>query len=435
MRAALWLLTLFAIAVATALFAGNNQGVITVFWPPYRVDLSLNLVVLLTVLAFAILHLALRALAALFELPQQARRWRAQQRERATHAAVFDSLGHLLAGRYVRARKAAQTALAREKALVNSGEHLGHAVQLRALAHWLAAESTQALQDSAHRDQHLREALDLTRGLGSASVQELHDGLQLRAARWALDEREVQTALRWLDNLPQGVQRRTAALRIKLKAARLAQRSTEALDTARLLAKHRAFSPEAAQSLVRALVLDQLGHGHDVGAVQRLWADLDEAERRMPDLALQAGERLQALGGDRLQVRSWLQPVWEHSLRTPGGLDDGLQARLLLLLQSTVQTGDESGPVLRGADHDWLAHLERALQQAPRDPSLLYLAGMTCWHLQLWGKAQQLLGAASTALTHPALQASAWRTLAQLAEQRGDADAAALAWRQAALTL
>ena len=47
MKAALWLLALFGVAVAIALFAGNNQGTVTVFWPPYRVDLSLNLVLLL----------------------------------------------------------------------------------------------------------------------------------------------------------------------------------------------------------------------------------------------------------------------------------------------------------------------------------------------------------------------------------------------------
>ncbi|HWS06072.1 MAG TPA: heme biosynthesis protein HemY, partial [Burkholderiaceae bacterium] len=43
MRAALWLLALFAVAVAAALFAGNNQSTLTLFWPPHRVDLSLNL--------------------------------------------------------------------------------------------------------------------------------------------------------------------------------------------------------------------------------------------------------------------------------------------------------------------------------------------------------------------------------------------------------
>ena len=89
MRAALWLLALFGIAVAGALFAGNNQGTVTLFWPPYRVDLSLNLVVLLLVAAFVFLHAALRALSALFDLPRQALRWRTQQKERAMHASLL----------------------------------------------------------------------------------------------------------------------------------------------------------------------------------------------------------------------------------------------------------------------------------------------------------------------------------------------------------
>ena len=54
MRAALWLLALFGVAVAIALFAGNNQGTVTLFWPPYRIDLSLNLVLLLLVGGFVV---------------------------------------------------------------------------------------------------------------------------------------------------------------------------------------------------------------------------------------------------------------------------------------------------------------------------------------------------------------------------------------------
>ena len=50
MRAALWLIALFAVAVAAALFAGNNQGTVTLYWPPNRIDLSLNLVLLLLAL-------------------------------------------------------------------------------------------------------------------------------------------------------------------------------------------------------------------------------------------------------------------------------------------------------------------------------------------------------------------------------------------------
>lgn len=83
MRAALWLMGLFAVAVAMALFAGNNQSSVTWFWSPYRVDMSLNLALVLLFLAFVLLYAALRALAVLLQMPHQARRWRMQQKSAA----------------------------------------------------------------------------------------------------------------------------------------------------------------------------------------------------------------------------------------------------------------------------------------------------------------------------------------------------------------
>jgi HemY protein len=79
MRTVLWLATLFAIAVASALFASNNQGTVTVYWPPHRVDVSINLVVVLLAGGFLVLHLCLRALAVLFDIPRLARHWRLLQ--------------------------------------------------------------------------------------------------------------------------------------------------------------------------------------------------------------------------------------------------------------------------------------------------------------------------------------------------------------------
>jgi HemY protein len=163
MRAALWLVALFAVAVAISLFAGNNQAAVTLFWPPYRVDLSLNLSLLLAVGLFVLIHLALRAFAAVFSLPVQARRWRAQQKERAMYAALMDSLSHLVAGRFIRASRAAESALVQEQGLdllvgelgADSGHAPQRAVQLRALAHLVVAESAQALQNRPLRDEHL----------------------------------------------------------------------------------------------------------------------------------------------------------------------------------------------------------------------------------------------------------------------------------------
>lgn len=296
MRAALWFVALFAVAVAISLFAGNNQAAVTLFWPPYRVDLSLNLSLLLAVGLVVLIHVALRALAAVFSLPLQARRWRAQQKERAMYAALMDSLSHLLAGRFIRASRAAESALVQEQGLdllvtelgADSGHAPQRAVQLRALAHLVAAESAHALQNRSVREHHLQQAL--LQPVQRQAV-EVREGIELRAARWALDDRDPATALARLSQLPQGVARRTLALRLRLRAARLARQTADALDTARLLAKHGAFSAPAAQSILRGLALELLAGAHDPQQLQKAWDLLDAAERAMPEIAVQASAR------------------------------------------------------------------------------------------------------------------------------------------------
>ena len=425
MRAALWLMGLFAAAVALALFTGDNDGTVTIFWPPHRVDLSVNLVLLLLVGLFVLLYLALRALSAAVELPRQARRWRAQQRERATHAALLDAMAQFGAGRFLRARKAAEGALAREQALREAGDAPPHTVALRALAHMTVAESAHALQDHATRDDHLERALNSAARPGTAA--ELREGVLLRAARWSLNDRDPAGALARLDELPTGAQRRTAALRIKLKAARQHGRIADAMDTARLLAKHRAFSPDAARSLVRSLAADLIAQAHDPGQLQAVWDSLDASERHMPELALRAAQRMLALGGDHAVARQWLHPVWDEMLALPESLSDAHRVRLARVLEAGLLSTGES------SDQAWLARLEAAAQASPRDATLQYLAGMACVQRGLWGRAQMLLSQAARSLADDGLRRNAWRALAELAEQRGDASAAADAWKRAAM--
>lgn len=427
MRAALWFLALFGVAVAIALFAGNNQAVVTVFWPPRRIDISFNLMVLLLAALFMLLYLASRALSAVFSLPLEARRWRAQQKERAMYGALMDALAHLMAGRYIRASKSAQNALVQEKSLGvavdPSGHPSGHsasqASQLRSLAHLLVAESAQALQNRSLRDQHLQWALQSS---DQRHAQEVREGVQFRAAGWALEDHDASAALDWLGQLPQGAARRTLALRMKLLAARHARQTPQALETARLLAKHRAFSPDAAQSIVRGLALELLNDAHDPAQLQQAWHSLDESERAMSELAVHAASRLMALDGDPALARTWLLPVWERMMDSRAEMGDKLRIKLISVLESGMGS----------LDAPWLASIEAAQRSRPRDANLQYLAGMACLSRQLWGKARQLLSQAAPALQDRTLHRNAWRALAVLAEQREDEASAAEAYRRAA---
>lgn len=423
MRAALWFVGLFALAVAVALFAGNNQGMVSLFWHPYRVDLSLNMVLLIVVTVFALAYAAMRAFAALVMLPHQAKRWRQQQKERQMYQAFVASFSHLQAGRYLRARKSAQQLLKLSDELRAEHADIPQGDSLRAIAHMFSADSAHALRDTAARDAHYEQALQNAPANGTQQQREVLEGAQMRAARWALDDRNPQEALNRLEQLTAGAARRTMALRIHLKASRLARDTQSALDTTRLLAKHGGLSTEAAQSISRGLIMEQLQQTHDAEQLQRTWQSLPTAERSMPDIALTAAHKLLQAQGDPALARSWLLTVWEQFLQTPSGLSTAQTQRLFATLHRALE----------GIDADWLARIESAQRAMPQEPRLQFLAGMACMQRQLWGKAEQLLQAAAARLPDAPLRASAWKALAMLAEQREDAAAATHAWRQAAL--
>ncbi|MDO9149329.1 MAG: heme biosynthesis HemY N-terminal domain-containing protein [Hydrogenophaga sp.] len=425
MRSVFWLLGLAALAVALALLVGRNPATVTLFWPPYRFDVSFNFVVFALIAAFVLLHLALRAIAVLRELPAQAQRWRSQQVERAVVGSVMDALSHQLSGRFVRAQSAAQHAL--DQLQTSAVAQWPRRDQLQLLAHLLLAESAQALQNKERRDEHLQAALSPQL---LKSAPEAYEGALLRAVRWAVEDRDVDAARSRLAELPQGAARRIQTLRLKLRIARLGGATAEALETARVLAKHRAFSPSIARSVVRGLALDALGQAHDLQQLQAMWLKLDSTERAMPELALAAAQRANGLaaqgdeGADRVAaaalVRAWLEPLWQ----TFGSLEPAQQRQCVQALE----------PGLPQLDAAWLARVEQAQRQLPNNPFLQYLSGQACMQRQLWGKAAQLLGQASHSLQEPALLRRTWCALAELAQERGDEVSAQAAWKKAALT-
>lgn len=426
MRLALWLLGLFAVAAATAQFAGSNPGTVTLYWAPYRVDFSLNLVLLVLLACFVSGHLFLRAVAAMFAIPRQAKRWRLQQKERAIGEALLESLSHMAGGRFIRARKAAELVATLEASMDRTGDALPHADALHAMAHLLAAEAAHALQDRTVRDGHLQQALERATARDAA---ELRDGVYLRAARWAFDDRDAAKSLEWLDRLSQGASRRTVALRLRFKAARLSRQPVLALEYARVLTKHRAFSDMAGKSIARGLALEHVVAAHDPAQLARAWQQLELPERLMPEVAMQAAERLLELGGSAELSRQWIAPIWEQWVQraaASGGDPAAAQwVRMVRILERSF--GEQGGP----PDAHWLGRIEAAQMARPRDPVLQYLAGMACMRLSLWGKAQQLLKQSLSLLQDHRLKRDAWHALARMAEQRNEPEVATHAYQQA----
>lgn len=399
MRAVVWLVLLFTAAVVAAVTLGRNDGIVSVYWGGWRVELSLNLFVFSLLALCVLLVTVAHALGSLLSLPARAREWRALRHERAAQGALREALGELLGARYTRSHKAAQRALNIDEARPH-----GRADRdLQVLAHLLSAISLHRLQDRRQRDEQMQRARAL-RPPGAPRIGD--DGVHLLAAEWAVEDLDAQAALNLLAELPPGVARRTQALRLRLQAQRLAGQSLEALRTARLLSKHQGFSTQAARGLLRSLAAQALDDTHDLDQLQRAWQQLDSADQQDAVVASRAARRAAALG-DAALARGWLRPLWERLGEL--GVDEREQAALALL------------HAVEGIGSDWLPRLEAALDAHPREPAVVAAVGAAFADRQLWGKARQPLeqAARSSALAGAARR-RAWRTLARLAREQGD---------------
>jgi HemY protein len=405
MRGIIWIILLFAAAVVAATTLGRNDGLVSVYWAGWRTDLSLNLFLLCVIAAGFLVTVAAQALSALVTLPRRASEWRALRRERAAHAALRESLAEYFGARYARALKAARKALAVQP----SAPALKDDSEFTVLGQLLAAGSLHRLQDRTRRDETLRPVLQRS-AAGKIEGRSAEEGARLLAAEWALDDRDAPRALQLLGDLPPGVARRTQALRLKLKAQRLADQPLDALQTARLLAKHQAFTATAAQGLLRSLAFEAIETAHDVDQLRRLWDQFDGAERRDVPVAARAAARAGRLGAPE-DARQWLRPFWDRMAE----LDrDEREQLALALLEATSGIGS-----------DWLPRVEAAVGSFAQDPAVVAAVGAVFAERLLWGKARPLLEQAGAA---PGLPATArrrvWRQLAAQARRESDEDRA-----------
>ncbi len=413
MRAIIWFTLLFVVAVVAATTLGSNDGLVSFYWSGWRTDISLNLFLLALALTCFVLVTMIRAVGALVGLPRRSREWRSARRDRVAQAALREALAQYLGGRYGRARKAAQRALATQA----DAAELAQDAEFTALGHLLVAGSAHRLQDRLQRDEQLRRVFELGARRGAAP-RAAEEGARLLAAEWALDDRDAPRALELIAALPPGVARRTHALRLRLQAARLARHPHEALRTARLLAHHQGFSVDAAQGLIRSLAFEVLDAARDAAQVRGLWQELEPTERGDPFVVARAAVAAGRHGAAE-DARQWLRPFWERLG------DYGSDERHAL--------AEALAAVVEGLPADWLPRLEAAQQALPTDGAVAYAVGRALAERGLWGRARASLQQAADDRALPvAMRCRAWRALARLAERQADAPQAARCYEEVA---
>ncbi len=377
MKYLIWILMLFAAAVAMTTAAENPAYVLLVY-PPYRIELSLMLFVILLLFTFVSGYGVLRVILAAMRLPASVHKFRHERAQAKARELLDQALGAYFEGRYGEAERAA-----------------AHAIELdepSALYPIVAARAAHELREYEKRDAYLSAIEDQS---AHATTMRL-----MAAARFMLDQRDPHGALRALQDLrASGVRDYPGMLALELKAQQQAGNWDEVLDLLAQLEKRNAVDPTAATQLGQKAWLEKIRQQEDLAGIERCLKAMPVNFKWRSRIAATAAQAMIRFGNcvtaQKLLTDS-LNVYWDSEL---------------IALYGDCSSGEV------------VAQIEQAetwLNQHPNDAGLLLALGKLCLHQKLWGKAQSYLEASlSVEPSH-----AAYNTLAQLAERLGKSDEA-----------
>jgi HemY protein len=394
MRLLLWLVALMAAAIGIAVTARFNPGNVVFFYPPHRIDLSLNLFVVLAALLFLLLYGLARAVRATLGMPQRVAAYRLRKREREANKGLRDALKALFEGRFGHAEKAAMRAAELPD---NAG-----------LAALIGARAAHRMREPARRDAWLA---------GIVHDNAMKTARLMTVTELAVDEHQPEGALDAVAELNASGQRHIHALQWAMKANQQARNWPEVLRLVRTLDKRNALHP-ALSSRLRELAYDALlsEGGMDAESIRRVWSGIPASDRIQPAIAAHAAAAFNARG-----LHDEARLIAEDALKA------GWDERVVRAYRDAA--GPEGSPTL-------LAQIEKCeawLREHPGDAELALTLGVLCLRQKLWGKAQRYLEAALSDATDPDNVREAHLKLAQLHEALGQQDEANRHYRQCAL--
>jgi HemY protein len=393
MRLLLWLVALMAGAIGIAVTARFNPGNVVFFYPPHRIDMSLNLFVVVAALLFLVLYGLLRAVRATVTMPRRVAAYRQRKRERDGNKGLRDALKALFEGRFGQAEKAAARA-------AELPENAG-------LAALIGARAAHRMRQATRRDQWLA---------GVVPDNSLKTARLMTMTELLVDDHRPDAALEAVAELNASGTRHIHALQWSLKAQQQAKNWPEVLRLVRLLDKHKALHP-ALSNRLRELAYDALlsDSGHDAESIQRVWASVPAAERTAPFIAARAVTAFNARGlheEARITAEQALNAQWDERV-----------------VRASRDAGQAGSPTL-------LAQIERCeawMRERPLDAELALTLGSLCLKQRLWGKAQRYLELALSDATEARMVREAHLKLAQMHEALGQMEEAAAHYRQCAM--
>lgn len=349
LRNAFWLLFAFAAAVILALLLRNNHGSVSIFWPPYRIDLASNMVLVLAVIGFFLLHLLLIGLAKLLGVPERIRALRERRRVRRANSALQGASLAWFEGRFEKAERLASQAVD-ERATAPT-------------AALIAARAAHRLGHRQRRDDWLRQ-LSLAEPGQAAAV--------LAEAEFALDDRQPDRALAAVERLRLASVDPRLALTTAIATWRQFGRWEQVLDVVRTQKGKAARLEPIEVDALRLLAYEGLlaPHKDDASGILERWRGLRSDERKRRDLAVPTVLALLRVG-EAEEARRILTPILDREY------DDTLVE---------CYGAMESIP-----GRSRLEQLERWRNRYGDRPRLLEMLGRVCASERLWGKAETYL--------------------------------------------
>ena len=394
MRLFLWLVALMAAAIGIAVTARFNPGNVVLFYPPHRIDMSLNFFCVLAAALFVFLYAVIRALRATLKMPAKVAAYRQQKRERDGNKGLREALKALFEGRFGHAEKAAIRA---SELPENAG-----------VAALIGARAAHRMRQGARRDQWLAKLND-DNVMKTARLMTMTELL--------VDDHQPEAALDAVRELNASGTRHIHALQWSLKAQQQAKNWPEVLRLVRSLDKHRALHPALSARLRELAYADMLSdHTNDAESLQRVWATVPNSDRVKPYVACLAATAFNARG-----LHDEARMVAEESLAADW--DD----RVIRAYR------DAAAPAGSAALLAQIEACEKWLHTRPTDAELALTLGSLCLKQKLWGKAQRYLEQALSDASDPRMVRESHLKLAQMHEALQQTEEAANHYRQCAL--
>ena len=354
MKGLFWILALFALAVAVALGAQLNDGYVLVVFPPWRVEISLNLFGLALLVFLIVIYAVARTVSLTAALPKRAAEYR-ERRQRERAALVFqDAVRLLFEGRFGQALKKATEAHA-----AGTAPGLSALIAARAAQRMRESGKQQGWMDRARRDDPRTEAATL-----------------MLEAEMMNEARRFDDALVALESLQGKQGRHIAALRLELRARQGVGDWDGVLKLARQLAKRDALPVEVISEIrTQAHLANIAKRAGDLAQLNAYLRALPDEERGRR-VVMAAAKALTGLGAE-----GEAQKLIETALEGAGQSD--WQSELVAIYGR-----------LAGAEQTArIARAEAWLRKHPSDAGLLLALGRMCFRQRLWGKAQSYLEA------------------------------------------